>query len=387
MRFLKTSLITLVGTIVPTFADECADICTVIPNSCSHKGSYCKNGHACMDLFWSIEEREICNQSIGGCENKKALLCSDATRIVQTRNSARIAVMGGQAAAPARAARADVPTPSPPAAADRWSGSGMKRMSAFPGTDEIQSSLFGSYVQAFVHNPNFHKALLGPHTPHYPFAHSVWEATCRFLDLLFDDHNRSNIVDSRRFMQRIYWDRWMWHSPVNSERFREYIASSESIDDWHDDLEKVLGPNHLAGTISGPRGSDSVFSLDIGGGPNFDESFRSALFRKVGPQVRFSRVPEMMVLYPRNLDGRAPLLFSLEAFGSISYAPGQAEGSWLGLCGIVRHGNGQNKYKVQYLDHAVPTWVSIDGNAIEPIREEPERSSEGVFAYIYFRLT
>jgi len=81
-----------------------------------------------------------------------------------------------------------------------------------------------------------------------------------------------------------------------------------------------------------------------------------------------------------------PQLFTLETFGTVAYAPGQAEGSWYGLIGIIRHG-GENTYKVDYLDRESVRWISIKDNTIGPISGEPDRSSEGVYAYIYDRLT
>ena len=383
MRFLITSLITLVGTIIPTFADECADVCTMIRGSCSHKGSYCKNGHACMDLFWSLENREICNHSIAGCENKKEVSCTDAARIVETRNSAGVTVLGSTSSARA----ADVAT-SPPAA-PRWSGSGMKRMSSFPGTAEIQSSLLGSYAQVLAHSRSFKKALEGPHhlAPYSSFAQSVWDTTCRYLDVLYDDRNTSSIVDSRRFMQKLYWDRWMWHAHTNSERFQQYIASFESITDWHDDLEKVLGPNHLKGSVHAPLGPDrSFFMFDLTG-DNFERALRAAFTRKVGSIIHINRPAEMMILFASNFNSRAPILFTIESFGSITYARGQALGTWYGLVGVIRRGNGNNRYKAEYFDHAEITWVSVDGDSIGRMSGEPDRWGQGVYAYIYDRMT
>ena len=42
---------------------------------------------------------------------------------------------------------------------------------------------------------------------------------------------------------------------------------------------------------------------------------------------------------------------------------------------------------MDYLDRESVRWISIKDNTIGPISGEPDRSSEGVYAYIYDRLT
>ena len=76
------SVVLLISLIGVTLADECGDICTAVPGACSHKGSYCKNGHACMDLFRS-PEGVLCNSLTPGFKSTfSPLLCSDARAIL-----------------------------------------------------------------------------------------------------------------------------------------------------------------------------------------------------------------------------------------------------------------------------------------------------------------
>ena len=89
--------VTIVG------ADECSDVCTLIPGACSSKGSYCKNGHACMDLFWYRRDEILCNHEDAGCPDTNELLCSEAQQIVASRNDAGIQSLSPIRPTPARA--------------------------------------------------------------------------------------------------------------------------------------------------------------------------------------------------------------------------------------------------------------------------------------------
>lgn len=63
--------------------DECASICVNIPGSCSDKGSHCKQGRVCMDLFWFDEAKKvICNHKNTGCTDMLPLFCSEAISIL-----------------------------------------------------------------------------------------------------------------------------------------------------------------------------------------------------------------------------------------------------------------------------------------------------------------
>ena len=52
---------------------------------CSNKGSYCKEGRSCMDLFWLIEA-VICNHTSMLCRGKPGVSCAGANRIIATNN-------------------------------------------------------------------------------------------------------------------------------------------------------------------------------------------------------------------------------------------------------------------------------------------------------------
>ena len=81
-----------------TRADDCQSLCSLIPGACSStKGSYCKNSYACMDLFWYSDNSVICNhESLGGCEGRREVLCSQARNIVRSRNSGGIVAFVNQ---------------------------------------------------------------------------------------------------------------------------------------------------------------------------------------------------------------------------------------------------------------------------------------------------
>jgi hypothetical protein len=84
-------------------ADDCQTICTLVGGACSSKGSYCKNGHACMDLFW-FSDSMLCNSSVSGCNTDRPLLCSQATTIVRSSNSGGLtAATNGASASPSLA--------------------------------------------------------------------------------------------------------------------------------------------------------------------------------------------------------------------------------------------------------------------------------------------
>ncbi len=70
--------------------DECESICSLIPGACSSKGSYCKNGHACMDMFWFTDNAVICNSSNEVWTGRREVLCSQARSIVSGGNRAGI---------------------------------------------------------------------------------------------------------------------------------------------------------------------------------------------------------------------------------------------------------------------------------------------------------
>ena len=72
--------------------DSCSDICSLIPGACSSKGSYCKHGDACMDLFWSIRDQVLCNSANPGCSSgsNAIVTCTEAESIVSSRNRSGI---------------------------------------------------------------------------------------------------------------------------------------------------------------------------------------------------------------------------------------------------------------------------------------------------------
>ena len=86
---MKTSSLVKILSLLVIVAkgDECEGICSLIPGSCSSKGSYCKGGHACMDLFWYSENAVLCNHENVVCAGRREVRCSEAREIVSSGNS------------------------------------------------------------------------------------------------------------------------------------------------------------------------------------------------------------------------------------------------------------------------------------------------------------
>ena len=83
MKLVIATFIFLTGA---AFADDCDKICRLIPGSCSSKGSYCKNGHTCMDLYW-LSDIVICNHTSRECIGRPPVTCAEATGIVASNNA------------------------------------------------------------------------------------------------------------------------------------------------------------------------------------------------------------------------------------------------------------------------------------------------------------
>ena len=81
MRLL-TGFVLVIGAL----ADECGRICERVPSACSAKGSYCKNGYACHDLFWRSDGR-FCNIGQLGCSDARPVKCSEAREWAPSRAS------------------------------------------------------------------------------------------------------------------------------------------------------------------------------------------------------------------------------------------------------------------------------------------------------------
>ena len=99
---------------VSVFSDQCGDICTLIPGACSSKGSYCKNGYACMDLFWHTRGETLCNHENADCHGRSELTCPEATTIVQSGNRFRIRSVLHRSVAPATTIARPAPSSSAP---------------------------------------------------------------------------------------------------------------------------------------------------------------------------------------------------------------------------------------------------------------------------------
>jgi hypothetical protein len=146
------SFLLLASLLIQTLADECSDICTSIPLACSHKGSYCKNGHSCMDLFWLVEGEIFCNHTNLGCVGKREVTCTEARAIVSSRNAGRARGSGSTS---------DPPSP-PPAVASRNPGrSHNAPVVDFRSRDSLDmtGSLLGCIVDILMSNRQFVSAV------------------------------------------------------------------------------------------------------------------------------------------------------------------------------------------------------------------------------------
>ena len=158
---MRIASILFVSCFVFSQGQECERICTLIPGACSSKGSYCKGGHACHDIFW-LSEGVLCNHAVPGCDGKKPLLCSDAAAIVESRN-ARSVQGPGQAGPPrvsqssSRVEPASTPKKSsavsPPEQAP-IPGSGVKGITNLGATCHL-----GAVLQVLLHSPAIRRAL------------------------------------------------------------------------------------------------------------------------------------------------------------------------------------------------------------------------------------
>ena len=71
--------------------DECSQLCKLIPGSCNiNKGSYCKNGHSCMDFFWFVDNQILCNETSRDCVRKREVTCAEARGIVSSNNASKL---------------------------------------------------------------------------------------------------------------------------------------------------------------------------------------------------------------------------------------------------------------------------------------------------------
>ena len=73
-------LLCIVGLAAVHRADDCQDVCLTFSGACGANGSYCKNDHACHDLFW-YRSSSFCNHSLSDCSATQVVTCAQATRL------------------------------------------------------------------------------------------------------------------------------------------------------------------------------------------------------------------------------------------------------------------------------------------------------------------
>ena len=168
MIFVSLFLISIVA------ADECGNICTsVTPNPCSEKGSYCKNKHACMDLFWQDKAAgTMCNHKVAGCLIKQPVLCSEAVSSATAKSSTEKATPKSAAQETPKLAAQETAKPAKPAV------SALAVMSVRHGMFNVRASCyFNAAVQALVHIPELREgiSLLPVRTPLERRLKAMWD--------------------------------------------------------------------------------------------------------------------------------------------------------------------------------------------------------------------
>jgi hypothetical protein len=76
-------LLLVTGLLSRSLADVCENYCKQNPGTCGSNGSFCKNGHACHDLFWFDEQRTFaCSSAVPGCPTSNPVLCRHVSSIL-----------------------------------------------------------------------------------------------------------------------------------------------------------------------------------------------------------------------------------------------------------------------------------------------------------------
>jgi ubiquitin C-terminal hydrolase len=80
MRWLSSVVVLLSSVSGHLFTDPCGLICVRVPGACGSGGSYCKNDHACHNLFWRSDrqttEQPFCHAPL--CDARNVVRCTSA---------------------------------------------------------------------------------------------------------------------------------------------------------------------------------------------------------------------------------------------------------------------------------------------------------------------
>jgi hypothetical protein len=158
----QMSIVLFLAFVSRAFADECGQVCVLIPGSCGSKGSYCKNEHACHDIFWH-SDGFLCNSGSPGCPSGRPLLCSQAVVIVASGNPERVGAIAGDLAPTGRidsSTRAPTRSIATPAPKTTTSGPLAPIGPGIKGIKNLGATCFlGTVLQVLLHSPSMRVAI------------------------------------------------------------------------------------------------------------------------------------------------------------------------------------------------------------------------------------
>ena len=406
-------------------ADECGDVCALISGACSHKGSYCKNGNACHDLFWLTPNTQLCNHSVSGCSSDKApLLCSEARFLIDTVNAGGVTAGssdGSTAAAAAVVATRTTTTttrrppvvtretarrPTEAASAPLISGAGIKKIKNLGATCYL-----GSVLQILLHSVSVRAAVAASPAVAASGAHArVYNDFVALLNQMYDESS-SDVLDPHNILRAL--------RAFNEDKGFVYNAA----DDAYQSAMVLL--NALS------RGSPRlarVFEIVFGGmrtclqcdniGPHFDRSHIQLM--QIPDPSRRTSLEEMIAAHfgPRSMDVQCrncrvhdahhyvipsviqvphlliiainrytydaeklttsveiPLAITLETnTGPVMYR----------LVGVVAHNKGH--YTSDYYNVDADSWVHTDDSRVHIMKGSPVRSGPQPSIVMYERI-
>lgn len=413
-------LMSLVGVAV---SDECGDICTAVPGACSHKGSYCKNGHACMDLYLS-PEGVLCNSQTPGYLSSFTLLLCKQARIILSSGTPGLPtapapsgssrdIHGGDTAAsttpaPRKAAASTKPPKEKPKEEERPpvpspNIKGIKNLGA--------TCYLGSFLQVVLHSRTIRDIVMAENpqvSAQFPvfreFANLVREMnyndeSSELLDVhellkalrTFNENRgfKYNEADDAYLSGAVLMNALAQASPALARATSTIVSLRTICGSCGDDqaIERKADTTQLVRIINPDTPTSLVELLTAHFSPASVQDVRCSACRQKPESIRIPTVQQTPDLFVVGIFRYAPdvekLMTSVELPFELDMdlITGGAVRKRYRLMGIVRHK--KDHYVSDYFNSEAATWVHTDDKRVHAIRGLPGNAGHEPTVAIY----
>jgi hypothetical protein len=417
------AIILLISLFRFALSDECGEICIAVPGACSHKGSYCKNGHACMDLFRS-PEGVLCNSQTPGylssftpllCEQARAILSSGTAELPTAPasfGSSRDIHAGDTAAsttpAPRKATAATKPPKEKPKEEERptVSSPNIKRIKNLGATCYL-----GSFLQIVLHSRTIRDIVMAENPQvsaefavFREFANLVREMnyndeSWEMLDVhellkalrTFNENRgfKYNEADDAYLSGAVLMNALAQASPALARATSTIVSHRTVCGSCGDDqaIERKADTTQLVRIIDPETPTSLVELLTAHFSPASVDDVRCTACGNRPESIRIptvERTPDLFVVgIFRYAPGVEKLMTSVELPFELDMEPitGGSVRKRYRLIGIVRHK--KDHYVSDYFNDEAATWVHTDDKRVHEIRGLPGNAGHEPTVAIY----